>query len=368
MASLALAALASAGCRPADEIARYTVPKPELVDPTLVKAAAEERQMLGAIVLVGRAGWFFKLTGAKEQIAPLSEPFLTFVKSIRFEGSPLEPKWIVPPGWKELPGNEFRFATLEIPAESGTTGNRASGNRASGNRALELTVSTLELGDTSEQEYVLANINRWRGQLGLGELQASDLASETVTAKVGEHPVTFINIVGTGSGQMAGPFAGGPPQSTTSAGRDAGPSTLSASPSSAPVKWTKPEGWKEIAPKTFGIAAFTVDQAPKQVEVTLSSAGGDWTANVNRWRGQVGLPPQQPDEIAKEAKQIEVLGTLGNYVELTGSSEKYGPTSLLGIAVTVDGTQYFVKLIGNAELAESEKANFESFARSLKLE
>ena len=353
MASLALAALASAGCRPADEIARYTVPKPELVDPTLVKAAAEERQMLGAIVLVNRAGWFFKLTGAKEQVTPLAEPFLTFVKSVKFEGSRPEPKWTVPPGWKELPGNESRFATLEIPA---------------GGKALELTVTRLELGDFTEDEYILSNINRWRGQLGLGELRASDLATETVTAKVGDHPATFINIVGTGSGQMAGPFAGGPPQSTTSAGRDAGPSTLSASPSSAPVKWTKPEGWKEIPPKTFGIAAFTVDQAPKQVEVTLSSAGGDWTANVNRWRGQVGLPPQQADEIAKEAKQIEVLGTLGNYVELTGSSEKYGPTSLLGIAVTVDGTQYFVKLIGNAELAESEKANFESFARSLKLE
>src|SRR4030095_14907477 len=124
-----------AGCRPQDEIARYSVPKPELVDPTLVKAATEERQMLGAIVLVDKAGWFFKLTGAKAQVAPLWEPFQSFVKELKFEGEPAKPKWNVPPGWKERPGNEFRFATLEIPADG---------------KALELTVSTLELGDVSK--------------------------------------------------------------------------------------------------------------------------------------------------------------------------------------------------------------------------
>jgi hypothetical protein len=359
---LALVLVVFTGCRPPDEIARYTVPKPEVIDPTLVAAAAEKRQMLGAIVIVERAGWFFKLTGGRPQIEPLVQPFESFVKSVRFEGSPPEPKWIVPPGWKELPGNEFRFATLEIPADGG-----AAGNSTSGNKALELTVTTLELGDTSEQEYLLANINRWRGQLGLSELSATDLANETVMAKVGEHPVTFINIVGTGSGAMpTGPFA---------RGGGAAPLAPAIGPAAAELatggkpKWTKPDGWTETPPKTFGIAAFTVGQSPKQVEITLSSAGGDWTANVNRWRGQVSLPRKQPDEIAKEAKEIGVLGVKGNYVQLTGVSSTTGqPMSLYGIAATVDGTQYFVKLTGEPELAESEKANFEAFAKSLKFE
>ncbi len=350
---LAFAMLLATGCRPQDEIARYTVPKPELIDPTLVKAAAEERQMLGAIVLVDKAGWFFKLTGAKAQVTPLAEPFITFVKDLKFEGSPAEPKWKVPAGWKELPGNEFRFATLEIPADG---------------KQLELTVSTLELGDVSEQDYVLANVNRWRGQLGLGELRASDLAAETITSKVSDHPATFINIVGTGSGAMpsrpfaggVGPFAAGEPP--------LGPSTLSTESAPGKPKWTKPEGWTETPPKTFGIAAFTVGEDKKQVEITLSSAGGDWTANVNRWRGQVSLPPISPDEIAKDAKQIEVLGVQGNYVQLSGTTEKYGPTRLFGIAATAGGTQYFIKLTGDPELAEREQANFEAFAKSLKIE
>src|SRR5262245_341780 len=140
LAALLVAVLLAAGCRPQDEIARYTQPKPELIDPTLVKAAAEEQQMLGAIILVDKAGWFFKLTGAKAQVAPLADQFESFVKDLKFEGRPAEPKWKLPPGWKERPGNEFRFATLVIPTDG---------------KALELTVSTLELGDVSEQDYLL---------------------------------------------------------------------------------------------------------------------------------------------------------------------------------------------------------------------
>ncbi|MCI0358738.1 MAG: hypothetical protein L0211_09675 [Planctomycetaceae bacterium] len=354
-AGLLAVALFAAGCRPHDEIARYTVPKPELIDPTLVRAAAEERQMLGAIVLVDKAGWFFKLTGAKAQVGPLWDPFVSFVKDISFEGRPAEPKWKLPPGWKEQPGNEFRFATLVIPSDG---------------KALELTVTTLELGEVSEVDYLLANINRWRGQIGLDELKASDLATESITTKVGGYPCTLVNMVGTGSGAMpAGPFAGGPFASGSAPFASAdGPSTPRPSSSADQPTWTRPDGWTEIPPKAFGIAAFSVGEDPKKVEITLSSAGGDWTANVNRWRGQLSLSPVGPAEIAKEVQQIDVLGVKGNYIQLTGASKEGEPMTLFGVAATVDGTQYFIKLTGNPELAQREKANFEAFVKSLKFE
>jgi len=355
LAALLAAVLFATGCRPQDEIARYTVPKPELIDPTLVKAATEEQQMLGAIVLVDKAGWFFKLTGAKQQVSALAEPFLLFVKDVTFEGSPAQPKWKVPAGWKERPGNDIRFATLSIPADG---------------KALELTVTTLELGDVEAQRYILDNVNRWRRQLGLAELKANELASETITSKVGDYPATFVNIVGTGSGAMpSAPFAGGPFASGGAPFASAGGSNAARPAASADQpKWTKPDGWNEIPPKTFGIAAFSVGEDPKKVEITLSAAGGEWTANVNRWRGQLRLPPIGPDEIAKEAKKIDILGVQGNYVELAGATEKGQPVSLFGIAATVNGTQYFVKLSGDPELAQREKASFEAFVKSLKFE
>src|SRR4051812_5771504 len=64
-----------AGCGQHDEIARYSVTKPELVDPkpeskaTTVTASGTQQQTVGLIVPVGEMSWFFKLTGAKEAVA-----------------------------------------------------------------------------------------------------------------------------------------------------------------------------------------------------------------------------------------------------------------------------------------------------------
>src|SRR5438094_464914 len=77
------------GCRPAEQITRYTVPKPELIDPTLVAksgppAAAVRQEMLGAILVVRDAGWFFKLTGDPESVDSVHDTFIALLKSVNF--------------------------------------------------------------------------------------------------------------------------------------------------------------------------------------------------------------------------------------------------------------------------------------------
>ena len=346
----------AAGCRPQDEIARYTVPKPELIDPTLVSAPAIEQQMLGAIVLVENAGWFFKLTGPKEQISPLAKPFEAFVSSVEFHGEPVrQPQWKLPEGWKQLPASQFRFATLEIPAPG---------------KPLELAVSTLEKSSGDNEAYVLANVNRWRGQLGLDEVSASELATTTTATKVGDYDATLVNLTGTSTGAAPrGPFSSGGPFASTAAPPLAPAATASAASEGKP-KFSKPEGWTEMPPKTFGLAAFAAGDGDKRVEITISSAGGDMAANVNRWRGQVGLPPIAAAEVSKALMKIETLGVEGNYVELTGPGPSTAPkpTSILGVAATVGDRQYFVKLMGDPAVATREKSNFELFVKSLKLE
>jgi len=94
--------------------------------------------------------------------------------------------------------------------------------------------------------------------------------------------------------------------------------------------------------------------------------------NVNRWRGQVRLPPIDAAQVAKDVKKIDTLGVQGDYVELVGSvmtsTGISKPATILGVAAKVDDRQYFVKLTGDPELAQREKANFESFVKSLKFE
>src|SRR5438309_2198293 len=123
----AMASLLSAfGCGQHEQITSYTVRKPELVDPTLVSktaapaAAASENQTLGLIVTVGDMGWFFKLTGDVQAVQAQQGAFAEFTHSIRFSKAPdSKPSWTLPSGWKELPGREMRFATIQIASEAG---------------------------------------------------------------------------------------------------------------------------------------------------------------------------------------------------------------------------------------------------------
>jgi hypothetical protein len=347
-------AVFSGGCGTRDQIARYTVTKPELVNPTPVSssgpaAAATKQQVLGAIIPTKSTSWFFKLTGDPEAVEPVREQFLSFVKSISFTGdADPKPSWTLPAGWQELSGSEFRFATLRIPQASDAA------------KPLEITVSSAG-GD------VLANVNRWRGQVGLAPITAEELAKTTETFKVGEYEATFVSLVGTGSGGMGGapmaPFASGgaTPRVNQSGG---------AKQASSSISFEAPPEWKGGALNQFRKAAFTVTDGQKQAEITvidLEPGSGDLLANVNRWRDQVGLSPITAAELASSVKKIDVLGVQGDYVELIGPSGVAQSKTILGVMAFAGGRAWFIKLLGDSELAAREKSRFEAFAKSIKL-
>lgn len=89
------------------------------------------------------------------------------------------PLWTLPANWKQTPGNGMRYATLQ----------------PEGDGAPELTV--VKLGGTAGGE--LANVNRWRGQVGLGPADDAALAGlrTTVTSKAGA--VHLYDFVGQGA-------------------------------------------------------------------------------------------------------------------------------------------------------------------------
>ena len=129
--------LVFAGCGQHEEIAHYTVPKPELIDPTLVSsakppAADTETRTLGLIIPLPGTGWFFKLTGDAAAVEKQEEAFTQFVKSLKFsEGPDPKPSWTLPEGWKDKPGSGMRYATIQVPGEeaAGPVDHSAAGNR-----------------------------------------------------------------------------------------------------------------------------------------------------------------------------------------------------------------------------------------------
>ncbi|MDX1945772.1 MAG: hypothetical protein SFU86_10280 [Pirellulaceae bacterium] len=352
-----------AGCEPAEQITQYTADKPTLVSAT-PPTAAQPQQTLGAILLVDKTGWFFKLVGPPDEVEAQREAFQGFIKSLTFAGTPApEPTWKLPEGWTEKPGGELRFATIVIP---------------SGEKPLEISVIPLPRGD-DDGAYLLENVNRWRGQVSLPPINKAELARTTETIKVGDYDCTFVSLVGTsgGGGGMSGapfaPFAKGPPSGPAAGPPASGPAggpAPAAVPESDELTFEIPAGWTAGQQNQFSKLAFNVSDGEKSLVITVSQLGpaaGDVLQNINRWRGQVGLAPTTIAELTPTLQSVATLGVTGQMVTLAAPPEASPRKALLGVIAAAPDGVWFVKLIGDHDLALREKDHFEAFVKSLKM-
>ncbi|HET7626498.1 MAG TPA: hypothetical protein VFM25_14675, partial [Verrucomicrobiae bacterium] len=157
----------------------------------------ERGRMLIAMITRGGTSWFFKMTGEASFVSAEKPVFLQFLKSVSFEAA--EPMNIetasaqaastpvevseknsaeIPADWKEVPPGEFLIAKYMI---SGADGAEAQVN-----------VSVL----AGEGGGLLANANRWRRQLGLKEVDETELAQQMTTMNVGDNKAIFLDMTG----------------------------------------------------------------------------------------------------------------------------------------------------------------------------
>lgn len=362
-AGLFLLCLVSAllfGCSEQPQIQRALVPKPP-------KIVAEDR-MLAAIVPAGKKGWFFKLQGKSAAVTVELPKFQALLQSLEVDGDKVT--WSKPAGWDEEPGSGMRAATFKI---------------GQGDAKLECTVISLPADDPTTDDYLLSNINRWRGQIGLGNLSKSDIARASadegevrkLSLKSGV-PVTWVNFEGTiaqsggmppfaggmGAGMADAPFAGG-------GRREQGPSLPErrpgpVAPATDEFTYDTPEGWQPGPTGEFRKVSFFVKgDGGAKVEITVSSlaaAGSALLPNINRWRGQVKLPEVDQATLDKSLVPVAISGKGGHFVELAGGTE-----TILGAVVLVGDEGWFFKLRGDKALAAQEKDNFLSFVKSMKI-
>jgi hypothetical protein len=149
----------AAGCAEPESIATYKVPKQAPV-PDSVKQAVTEYRVLGAIIPDEKGqSWFFLMQGKSADLAPHAEAFVALVKSLKFpDGLEKEPTWTLPKGWAEdrakNPSPMLKRVTTFYPNGSDT--------------GLEVSVTRFP-GDR------LANVNRWRGKVGLPAVDEDEL-------------------------------------------------------------------------------------------------------------------------------------------------------------------------------------------------
>ncbi|MFO1478120.1 MAG: hypothetical protein U1F98_15900 [Verrucomicrobiota bacterium] len=314
--------------------------------------------------------------------------------------------WTLPSGWEQQTPGEMRVASFSV---------KADGKQAD--------VSVVPLPGLAGGD--LPNVNRWRGQVGLGPISADDLKAQSQSVEVGGLPAElydqggkspssgdpmrilavilhrddmawFFKMTGDDAlvAQQKSAFVDflkslqfGAPSSA--AGPQAGMSSLppdhppignssmpmmspnAASDGAGKPSWQVPSGWQEVAGGQFLVAKFQINGdggAEAAVNVSQSAGdGGGLAANVNRWRKQLGQSEWSGAELEQQAKSIDVDGGKATLVDFSGVDARTGLASrLVGVMVPHGGQTWFYKLMGNANLVEAQKDAFTAFVRAVK--
>ena len=135
------------------------------------------------------------------------------------------------------------------------------------------------------------------------------------------------------------------------------------------LKYTVPAGWQEKPATEIRVASFKIDENGKQADVSvvpLGGMGGGDLANVNRWRGQVGLQPLTDDALAKLAEPVQVAGLAANLYDVVGNDTGEADVQrILGAILHREDTVWFFKITGEAALVEKQKPALIQFLKSL---
>jgi hypothetical protein len=143
-----------------------------------------------------------------------------------------------------------------------------------------------------------------------------------------------------------------PATSPTPAGGDMA-NTAVATASGAPLAWTPPAAWTAKPAGAMRKGSYTVkgDEGEADFAITAfpGDVGGD-LANLNRWRGQLSLPPLNQSDFAAATQHVD----------------HNGPQRILGAMIPHGGATWFFKLTGPAALVAREKPAFTAFLATIK--
>jgi hypothetical protein len=200
------------------------------------------------------------------------------------------------------------------------------------------------------------------GWLGAGVIALLALASacrkdEVTHAQVPKEPPA-------GAPAMPGPMpGGGAPTGGAMAGDVAPPPRPEGG-----LAWTLPKGWEQSIGGGMRYATLKAP-VPGKLDVSVvvlpGPAGGE-LANVNRWRGQIGLGPF--DEGALRAARKPVATKAGEFALYDFTSDGQVKSRLVAGLAEIQGNTWFLKMVGDADPVASARPEFIRLLESLRLE
>jgi hypothetical protein len=291
-----------------------------------------------------------------------------------------------------------------------------------GKGSKQADVSVVPLGGSGGTD--LGNVNRWRGQMGLPDIEAGELPKVTQEVQIGSQAGQLYDIAGPspGSGDKARMLVAVLRREGTAwffkmTGDDelvaqqkpafvgflksvafvaAGPAMASQVPSVLPAShppiaaqgsapfaapsgssgqtkpdWQVPAGWQEVPGGQFLVAKFALSgSANAKAAVNISALegnGGGLLLNVNRWRGQLGLATLTDADLQTQAKALDTSAGKAVMVEMSGTDGRTGQKALLvGVIVPQASRTWFYKLMGDGQIVERERDAFTKFVQGVK--
>jgi hypothetical protein len=336
----------------------------------------------------------------KTYIAPKDAPPGQVTAAADEQDQPIH--WAVPPGWRAVEPAPMSIATYEVGE----------------NPPLKMTVSQVS-AMASGSATVLMNVNRWRGQLGLPPVSEAEIAKLVKPVALQGHEALLIDLEGPKPAgdkpqqrmlaslipddervwvyKLMGPaeavagqkdFFEGMVKSTTFKGQAQATSATAGGKSGATgapasngagsnipglTAYTLPEGWQvDAQPRQFRVATIVVPSGNASVEIVVTQLNmtslADLKLNINRWRGQVHLPPT--DDISGEkAEPVTFPQGPGVLRDFSGpESEGNGRLRQLVAMTQFPGAQsiWFFRFVGPYDVVTKNKPAFETFLKSLK--
>jgi hypothetical protein len=156
---------------------------------------------------------------------------------------------------------------------------------------------------------------------------------------------------------------------SASLGNKGGPVELDRITLEAPAGWERREASSGFVLAEFYLPKTEGDE--RDGRLTVSTAGGDIEANIERWRGQFGGKPDEESRRTIEASGLEVtlVDFAGEFEDQRGPfapATKQPDSRMLAAIIPVDDELFFVKAVGPEKTIAAHEEQFVAFVESVK--
>jgi hypothetical protein len=163
--------------------------------------------------------------------------------------------------------------------------------------------------------------------------------------------------------------AGAQPDSGTPPAPGASMAETAVPTASGPgLVWQAPAQWTAKAAGAMRKATYAVPGAGGESDLSITAFPGDVGGelmNVNRWRGQLALPPLRAEELDASVSHVEANGLKMTLVELASQGDP-GGKAMMGAIVPVNGSTWFFKLTGPGSSVRASKPEFLEFLHTVR--